>query len=256
MLWRKKEHSIPSTSHQGSLTRGDVVKYAGYSCAVSSCCCVEYLVAYGVTRIRSTIETHRAQVEFVFAMATSTSDKDDLDWDDVGFDPHRNSLEEGRVMGQSAGELAGFRDGQRLGHTKGIEFGMELGFIQGFVNALDDNNTTDLQGGKTTNERVNRSLTELQKALDDFPSCEAMFEHSEEIMTLSVTTTSNNNNDGADSEGAVTKFDVLAKMQRVRARFKLLTVQLGMGTVSLKQVLALGVSGDGGGAQELPTREW
>jgi hypothetical protein len=190
---------------------------------------------------------------------TSASAKDDFDWDDVGFDPHRDSLEEGRATGRSAGELAGFRDGQQLGHTKGIEFGMELGFIQGFVSALNNKTEQDQQHQQqqTTSERVKRSLSELQKALDDFPSPDAMFAHSEMMLSASNSNHGDGDGDGdGDSEGAVTKLDILAKMQRVRARFKLLTVQLGMGTVSLKQVLTLGVSGGGGGEQELPTREW
>jgi helix-turn-helix protein len=145
-------------------------------------------------------------------------------------------------MGRSQGELVGFRDGQQLGHTKGIEFGMELGFIQGFLNVIEK----QIQEEQQSSERIQRSLIALHKALDDFPSPDVLFDHSTMIFS--------NSTGGEDSEGPVTKLDVLNKMQRVRARFKLLTVQLGMGTISLKQILANGASSDRN--QEIPSREW
>ena len=171
----------------------------------------------------------------------SASENHELDWDDVGFDPHQKALEEGRAMGQASGEQAGFRDGQQLGHTKGIEFGMELGFIQGFVNELRNNNNI-----QHSSERVHRSILALQSALDDFPSPNLMFEH---VTSLSTSKS------GDDSEGEVTKFDVIAKMQRVRARFKLLTVQLGVGTISLTQVLAAGAKNHEN-HEVPPSRDW
>lgn len=153
---------------------------------------------------------------------TSCGDHQELSsWDALCFDPHQSSLEEGKAKGREAGELAGFRDGQALGRTKGIEFGMELGFIWGFLSVLP----------KPTNERVERSMKELKRALDDFPGLDAMFEQSLQLQNLK--TSSGNKDDSEDP----TKLDVLGMMQRIRARYKLLTVQLGIPNYSLKQVM-------------------
>ena len=178
-----------------------------------------------------------------------------LDWDDIAFDPHQNSIEEGRTQGQKAGELAGYRDGQRLGNTKGIEFGMELGFIQGFVNSLMEEQ--EQEDFEVRSERLQRSLLGLQKALDDFPSPDALFmdnNHPNMIIPEGIT----NHDVEDDSETTVTKFDIVAKMQRVRARFKLLTVQLGMGPISLAQVLNSSTHQDDSTneKEEIKTQEW
>ena len=163
---------------------------------------------------------------------TSNNNQDAFRWDDdLCLDPHQSSLEEGRVQGRTAGELAGFHDGQTLGQTKGIEFGMELGFIRGFLNALGQ-----LQEKKTGDEdhRIQRSMVELEKSLDDFPCPDAMFEQTPNISTDATS----RDDQYDDSEDPINdKLDIIAKMQRVRARFKLLTVKLGMPHFSLKKVM-------------------
>ena len=153
-----------------------------------------------------------------------------FDWDDVCLDPQQTALAEGRSQGQEAGQVAGFREGQVLGETKGIEFGMEIGFIRGFLVVLDP---------ATVNERVQRSMHELENALNDFPSPNAMFEQSSTVdpSTLTSSNAEEDKNNAANDSEDPGKLDVLAKMQRIRARFKLLTVQLGIPNYSLKQIM-------------------
>jgi hypothetical protein len=161
-------------------------------------------------------------------------------WDDLCFDPHQSSLEEGKAQGREAGALAGFRDGQALGRTKGIEFGMELGFIRGFLSVL----------AEPTNDRIQRSMHELVRALEDFPGPDAMFE--QVLKQQQQPATSSDKDDSEDP----TKLDVIAKMQRIRARFKLLTVQLKIPHYSLKQVMDEAASHHKTTAEPPADNEW
>lgn len=148
-----------------------------------------------------------------------------MDWDDLCWNPHESSLRKGEEEGLEAGRQAGYRDGQALGRTKGLEFGMELGFIRGILLYLQEDSMQ-------LSDRIQHSIEQLQKALED----ESL--HPEQIFREqqqnSVIEFQNNTN---DSESDSNKLDVLAKMQRVRARFKVLTVQLGIPKLTLKDVM-------------------
>jgi hypothetical protein len=171
-------------------------------------------------------------------MTSSCSDNNnnDDDWDALAFDPHQASYEQGKTEGRTAGGMAGFRDGQALGHTKGLDFGMEIGFIRGFLLELN-NEEEEPSSDSMKKNRIERSKRELEKALEDFPPPNLMFEQVAEGMTrLGVVNVTQQQNSEDDTEDP-SKLDILAKLQRIRARFKLLTVQLGIPQASLKQVL-------------------
>ncbi len=85
-------------------------------------------------------------------------------------------------------------------------------------------------------ERIKRSKRELEGALEDFPPPDQMFEQVAEGRTRLAVDDTHQHDDEDDSEDP-SKLDILAKLQRIRARFKLLTVQLGIPQASLKQVL-------------------
>ena len=161
-----------------------------------------------------------------------------MDWDDVCWNPHESSLRQGIQEGHEAGSLAGFRDGQALGRTKGVEFGMELGFIRGFLTELEQSNLP----GKT--HRVKNSMALLDKALKDESLHPALIfqrqQHQQDQQSQQLYLTIEDEDAGEekdDSERNSSKFDVTAKMQRVRARFKVLTVQLGFSNFSLKEMM-------------------
>ena len=146
------------------------------------------------------------------------------DWDNLCFEPHDAALAHGEKEGQAAGSLAGYNEGRGLGRTKGVEFGMELGFVRGVIKEVF--NLED------RGEKIQHSLEELTRALDDFPSPNQMFEQVQQSME--------ERNHGSDSEERVDKdekLNIQHKMQRIRARFKLLMVQLGQPHFSLKQVM-------------------
>eukprot|EP00980_Cylindrotheca_fusiformis_P019930 scaffold7017_cov134-Cylindrotheca_fusiformis.AAC.25 len=152
-----------------------------------------------------------------------------MDWDDVCWNPHESSFRQGQEEGLEAGSIAGYRDGQALGRTKGLEFGMELGFINGFLNVVEQQESID------KSDRIQRSVEKLRKVLED--EClqpNEIFEHHHHQHHQQQQQQQQNNQD--DSEDP-SKLDVLAKMQRVRARFKVLTVQLGIPKFSLKGVM-------------------
>ena len=170
---------------------------------------------------------------------TTSNPQGGLDWEDICLDPHHFSSEEGRAQGRQAGALAGFREGRALGQTKALEFGVEVGFYCGVVAALKGSNSWE----DNASNRVKKSLAQLQKALDDFPSSDQIFSSNRNSDDILYSTNSQipheaNKSDlenHSDDENP-TKLDILHEMQRIRARFKLLMVQLGNPQFSLKQV--------------------
>jgi hypothetical protein len=161
------------------------------------------------------------------------------DWDDLCLDPHHSSFEAGQMEGRAAGELAGFRDGQALGQTKGLEFGMEIGFIRGVLQALEEEEES-ISNKNSISDRVRKSMQGLRQALADFPTPDQMLEQQAALQMKPHAHHDNNSNDHDDDSedpSSNTKLDILAKLQRIRARFKLLMVQLGMPQFSLKQVM-------------------
>jgi hypothetical protein len=147
------------------------------------------------------------------------------DWDNLCFNPHDAALAQGEKEGEAAGSLAGFNEGRGLGRTKGVEFGMELGFVRGVIKEIS--NLED------RGEKIQHSLKELTRALDDFPSPDQMFEQVHQSMEEII----HNDHDSEEPVNRDEKLNIQHKMQRIRARFKLLMVQLGQPHFSLKQVM-------------------
>jgi hypothetical protein len=167
-----------------------------------------------------------------------------MGWDDVCWNPHDSSFRQGQAEGFEAGNLAGYRDGQALGRTKGLEFGMELGFIRGFLNSLEHE-----ESSIHTTDRIQRSLEKLRKVLED----ESL--QPDEIFRQQQLGRNQEQDLQDDSEDA-SKLDVLAKMLRVRARFKVLTVQLGIPKFSLKQIMDEAANSSTIVQEPMVDREW
>jgi hypothetical protein len=180
-------------------------------------------------------------------------DNHDDAWDRLCVNPHQEELESGRDEGGRAGQQAGWEEGCKLGRTTAINYGMEVGFIRGCSRAI----SLALQGedvitafiGKE--ERLKKSLRELERALEDFPGAEAFFSRD----------TTRKENDAHQIQRP--EHDVSEKLQRIRARFKVLTVQLGIPDASLKKAMAQ-VSSSSSAPQatnqttqsEIPTTDW
>jgi hypothetical protein len=183
---------------------------------------------------------------------------DDQDWENFCLDPYQSAREEGERQGRDAGLEAGFRDGKKMGINTGTEYGMELGFFTGVCSAVEAA-TSDNLSQHVSEERVRKTVADLRLALDDFPGPDQVFqvrqrpprhqhdgeEHThehepeEEDDDDDDDEEDDDDDDNGDSENAAaeSKKNVLHKMQRIRARFKLLTVQLGMPNYSLTRVM-------------------
>lgn len=174
-----------------------------------------------------------------------------MDWDDLCWNPHESSLQQGIEEGHEAGRLAGYRDGQALGRTKGVEFGIELGFIRGFLTELERSITT-----LEKTDRIKNSMELLNRALKDESLNPVHIFHHQQQQSL-LQDPNNNNNDQEDihddSEIRPSKLDVMAKMQRVRARFKVLTVQLGLAHVQLKDIMDQAAAANSNGTNFSPS---
>ena len=168
-------------------------------------------------------------------------------WDNLCINPHQLEHEEGRRQGRDDGLQAGFRQGFRLGQTTALEYGMEIGFIHGVLTALEHNNDEQQQTSTADEktQRIQRSLISLRNALEEFPGPEEVF-HEQATHPGRAAMNDQTNIDNYDSEqyslpvddaDADSSLDVAGKMQRISARFKLLTVQLGIPNFSLKQVM-------------------
>ena len=149
-------------------------------------------------------------------------------WDEICVNPHQSNMELGRMEGREAGLRAGFNDGFALGRTKGIEFGMELGFIRGFLNTVEIKVRTS-QDDAARNERLLQRVDGLRRAIDEFPGPDIMFAN---------TMNDDANDEKNDSESASKATDIVGSMQRIRAKFKVLTAQLKIPHFSLMQVMA------------------
>ena len=146
-----------------------------------------------------------AQLNFDFQM-------DDNAWDDLCVNPHDGAHNHGREEGHLAGMQKGFDDGQRLGNTKGMEFGMELGFLNGVVSEIELRILPTVCPEKK--ERATKSLKELRRMILSFPDPDELFQ--------------------VNPEG---RLDLSLRMQGIRAKYKVLTVQLHIPQVTLKDVL-------------------
>jgi hypothetical protein len=176
----------------------------------------------------------------------------DPTWEDVAVDPFAGSYRQGQENGRIAGQEAGYREGYALGRTTALNYGLEWGYIHGFLAELRHFLSTSqatTRGGEVAAintsrmERIQRSIDNLMVALDEFPPTAA----SEMLVVGSRGADRNSDNairevtggagstldgeyelvdDGVEVPASDDDMDVEAKMQRIRARFKLLCVQI------------------------------
>lgn len=154
-------------------------------------------------------------------------------WDALCINPHKSALQEGRDQGEKDGLLSGYQEGYVLGKTTAIEYGMEVGFVRGAVGALLD---------KKLPNKTQKTLKELTVLLDEFPDSDSMFQNPQSVRTHDL--------DDTEQED---RTSALHNLQRIRARFKLLTAQLGMSNLSLKHLMDEAAAG--GHSQE-QVSEW
>ena len=166
-------------------------------------------------------------------------------WDELCVDPHEICVAQGRDEGRRAGEEAGYREGCQLGQTTALEYGMELGFMRGIIETLP----TDLDD----NAKAAKTLRDLKQALDKFPKAEAIFQQRQTASAAGAETADTDNESEKSGDGD--EENVRHLIQRIRARFRLLMVQLKMPNLSLKEILNKSGSDDAS-ARAQATSDW
>jgi hypothetical protein len=183
-----------------------------------------------------------------------------LDFEDACLNPYQANFDDGHREGSEAGLEAGYNEGRKLGQQKAIEVGIELGYMRGVAEAVGQDMTSSLAPSENDNDlgmsgdagatcrkvdKIRKSVDELLSMIDAFPSPDEIFhqapgEGEESVDQLSSDKGSLNDDEG-DSEHAKTRasgpVDISGRMQRIRAKFKLLCVQLKMPEVSLTKVM-------------------
>jgi hypothetical protein len=168
-------------------------------------------------------------------------------WDDICVNPHQEALEEGQRQGHADGRRAGYQEGHRLGSITALEYGVELGFVQGVLQELVRHIPDLSKDGHSLfsaekRDKIVKSMTVLQTCLDEFPDSDAVFQRSNNGVAHTQYLDASDNQTGLDSNdtsasSTIASLDVAAKMQSIRARFKLLLVQLGLAQLSLPQIM-------------------
>lgn len=179
-----------------------------------------------------------------------------IDWSSSGFDAfgliggEASVVQEGRILGKEAGLEAGFREGWAIGERTGVDLGMEIGFAMGLAEAVRTKLSSDEQNQSSSSsslDRIRKSVEELEKAIADFPSSETEIRN--RLFRRGNDRKSNinyeldgewSNNDSSEEQHQLgeEEEDVRAKLQRIRARSKVLTAKLGIPRHSLKTVMA------------------
>jgi hypothetical protein len=158
------------------------------------------------------------------------NEDEDVAWDNLCINPHSKTQEDGRERGRYDGSISGYNEGYKIGRTTAVSNGMEIGFIQGVIAYLTTK--CDLPSILVDNEKVERaqkSIQNLQMAINEFPSADALLQRTSQTADI--------NDDDDDDDDMNSNIDISNNLQRIRARFKLLMVQLGLSHVSLNHLL-------------------
>lgn len=155
-------------------------------------------------------------------------------WDNICVNPHQLAFDIGRQRGREDGLVAGYSVGYRIGRTKALDYGTEIGFVRGVVLALEQDDHDNAEG---STERLQKLLAGVRAALDDFPGPEESFRGQSTKQQGADDHSNHEIDDDSETAPENSSLDVAGKMQRIRARFKLLTVRLGCPHFSLKQVM-------------------
>ena len=179
------------------------------------------------------------------------SNDDDGAWDDLCTNPHRQIQEEGQERGRQDGSISGYNEGYTIGRTTAMSNGMEIGFIQGVLAYLTTEcNLSAILIDDEKRERAQKSIHNLKIAIIEFPSPDILIQQraskdptvTQDEGNVSNNNNNNNNNNNDDDDNTNSKIDISNQLQRIRARFKLLLVQLGLSHVSLKHLMDIDVT--------------
>jgi hypothetical protein len=154
-------------------------------------------------------------------------------WEDFDANPFDGSYSQGQENGRIDGQEAGYRDGYAIGRTTALNYGLEIGYIHGLLNELQHYFSTQAHSDdkitihQSRRDRIGRSIDNLRLALDEFPTASEMMVSSKGKVDRNTSIHDGFKDKPNDLEAtADDDMDVDAKMQCIRARFKLLRVQI------------------------------
>lgn len=185
------------------------------------------------------------------------------DWDSL-LNPYEESIQQGLAEGRESGLNAGFDDGHHLGKVKALEIGFELGYmrivaVSALTQLSEDDDGQDkgefqqLEGSTVatvmnSHDRKVAKLNEFIALIQDFPSSDVLFSamhqlnpagkihgHHQDSEHQSVEASIDDEEE--EDLGASSKIDVVQKMQRIRAKFKTILVQMKIPHLTLKKVM-------------------
>ncbi len=177
------------------------------------------------------------------------------------IDPFHEISQSSKQAGRLAGRTASFREGQSIGRTKGWDVGLELGYMSSFCSEIliglkkqqqhqhdtkdesnndDEGNNSDSnkqalqKSSNRTHSRFDRCTTlarDVVTLINEFPSPQHLLHNQLDVV----------DKEQPDS------LDISASIQRIRAKFKLLSVLLKTGqSFDLKRILELKGENDEG----------
>ena len=182
-----------------------------------------------------------------------------LDFEDLCLDPYQAHFDIGHREGSTAGLKAGYDEGRQLGQQKAVEVGIELGYMRGVAEAIRQDALPSVEAPSVSSsdvstacgdedvtrrkmeKKIGKSLNELLSMIDAFPSPDEIFHQSTtgDDQALAIGGGLDGKEDDSEqieiqSCGPV---DISGRMQRIRAKFKLLCVQLKIPEAGLSKVM-------------------
>jgi len=145
-------------------------------------------------------------------------------------------MEHGRKEGRNVGLQSGYMDGYAIGKVKALEVGIELGYMKSIALILMESGIVG---------RRKKKLQELLDAIESFPKPDELFSIKEEGKGVDANDDIDDNNTDANAENDTNgesytgeKIDIMDKMQRIRAKFKTILVQMKIPHLTLKKVMS------------------
>ena len=184
-----------------------------------------------------------------------------LDFEDLCLDPYQAHFDIGHREGSAAGLKAGYDEGRQLGQQKAVEVGIELGYMRGVADAIRQDALPSVEAASVSSsdvstacgneeadvtrrkmeKKIGKSLNELLSMIDAFPSPDEIFHQSTTGDDQALAIGGGLDGKEDDSEQIETQsggpVDISGRMQRIRAKFKLLCVQLKIPEAGLSKVM-------------------
>jgi hypothetical protein len=191
------------------------------------------------------------------------------------LDPYNSSLQKGKDDGRKAALQAGYNDGYQIGKLKALEIGIELSYMSSISIAilnemnkdkLEHSIRGDTHGNKMAPQgnldKKKKRIRDLLSDIESFPKPDIIFKNGN-VQDLDKTKSSHTKkvkgestySSMNDSGNQFEKNDIAALMQRLRAKFKTILVQLNLNHIRLKDVMEKSIIAATDNNKETPSND-